>query len=314
MNQIGKWTENVHIINNNLEQIELVNTDGEIVQLHKKTKELLAIEIVNYAEQLNQENNTMGESAKEGLELRKSNNLFKQAIDEYCGSFYFVFFNRLLAKDISYQYLFRYIYLCTFSDYENRLINKNGGIKTPIYESNLQDIFNLGRTETYKTKTVLLDLELITIGEDKIIHINDNYCKRGTIKKNRKVGKSRMFDNAIREIYINSKPTEHKKLTLLIALLPYCNMKYNMICKNPTEEIIDCIEPYSLKELSVLLKCSNTTKLRKDLLDLTINGEQVIMFHEGKQSKMITINPKLFYSGTSIEELDWLIAIFKVKS
>lgn len=313
MNEIGKWTEEVHIINNNLKTLEMVTTDGELVKLHDKTNELLAMEIVNYAEQLNQKEG-MSESAKASLELKKSNNIFKQAIDEYCGSFYFVFYNRLLAKDIAYQYLFRYIYLCTFSDYENRLITKKGNIKTPIYESDLQNILNLGRTETYKTKTVLIDLELITINQDKTIYINDSYCKRGVMKKNKKVGKSRMFDNAVKEIYENSNPIEHKKLALLIALLPYCNMKYNMICKNPTEEIVDCIEPYSIKELCILLKCSNVTKFKKNLLDLTVNGEQVIMFHEGRQAKIITINPRIFYSGTSIEELDWLIALFKVKN
>ena len=313
MNEIGKWTEEVHIINNNLKTIEMVTTDGELVKLHDKTNELLAMEIVNYAEQLNQKEG-ISESAKASLELRKSNNIFKQAIDEYCGSFYFVFYNRLLAKDIAYQYLFRYIYLCTFSDYENRLITKKGNIKTPIYESDLQYILSLGRTETHKTKTILLESELIIIDEDKIIHINDSYCKRGTIRKNRKVGKSRMFDNAIREIYNKSKPTEHKKLALLIALLPYCNLKFNMICKDPSEEIVDCIKPYSLKELSILLECSNTSRLKKDLLELTVGGEQVIMFHEGKQAKIITINPKVFYSGTAIEELEWLISMFRIKN
>lgn len=313
MNKIGEWTEKVHIVKQNLKTFDLVNTDGELVELHSQTKDLLAIEIVNYAEQLNNIDDESNGS-KEGMELRKSNDLFKQAIDEYCGSFYFIFYNRLLSKGVSPQGIFRFLYLCVYMDYENRLVIKRDKIKHLIYESDLQYILRLGRTETYKTKMELIKNELITINDDGVIEINKLYCKKGTILKNKKVGKARMFDNAIKEIYEKSNPKEHKKLALFISLLPYVNIKYNMITYNVHEENIDCIKPYSLKELCILLKQSNVTKFKKDLLSLTINDETVIAFHETKQAKIITVNPKLFYMGTTIEELDWLINMFKVKS
>lgn len=313
MNKIGEWTEKVHIIKQNLKTIDLVNTDGELVELHDKTKDILAMEIVNYVEQLNNiDDESNGD--KDAMELRKSNDLFKQAIDEYCGNFYFIFYNRLLNKDIDYQYLFRFIYLCIYMDYENRLFIRKDKIKHIIYEKDLQEILKLGRTETYKTKCELLEKGLITIDEDGIININKIYCKKGNILKNKKVGKARMFDNAIKELYEKSTPKEHKKLALLIALLPYVNIKYNMLCHNVHEENIDCIKPYSLKELSVLLKQSNVTRFKNDLLDLTIDDELVVAFHETKLAKIITINPKLYYMGTTIEELDWLVNMFKVRS
>jgi hypothetical protein len=313
MNKTGEWTEKVHIVKQNLKIFDLVNTDGELVELHSQTKDLLAMEIVNYAEQLNNIDDK-SKGSKDGVELRKSNDLFKQAIDEYCGNFYFIFYNRLLSKGVSPQYIFRFLYLCVYMDYENRLTIKKDKIKHLIYESDLQDILKLGRTETYKTKTELIKKELITINEDGIIEINKIYCKKGTILKNKKVGKARMFDDAIKEIYEKSTPKEHKKLALFIELLKYCNLKYNMIAKDTHEQNIDCIKPYSLKELCILLNQSNVTKFKNDLLSLSINGEPVIAFHETKQAKIITVNPRLFYMGTTIEELDWLINMFKVKS
>ena len=123
-----------------------------------------------------------------------------------------------------------------------------------------------------------------------------------------------MFDDAIRKIYDNSQPKEHKKLALLIALLPYCNMRHNIICKDTSEEIIDCIQPYSIKELCILLKQANITRFKKDLLDLSVNGKPVFMFSVQSQAQIITVNPTVFYSGTTIEELDYLIGYFKIKS
>jgi hypothetical protein len=146
MNKTGEWTEKVHIIKQNLKTIDLVNTDGELVELHDKTKDILAMEIVNYAEQLNNiDDESNGD--KDAMELRKSNDLFKQAIDEYCGNFYFIFYNRLLNKDIDYQYLFRFIYLCVYMDYENRLFIRRDKIKHIIYEKDLHEIFTMHAVE-----------------------------------------------------------------------------------------------------------------------------------------------------------------------
>lgn len=249
---------------------------------------------------------------KEGLEIRKSKELFKVFIDEECGNFYFNYYKRLEGK-IENQYIVRFLYLCTYLDYNNNLVVRSGNRNVPIYEEDLQGILRLGRTETYKTKTILIDCDLIHINDKGVINVNEKYCKKGDIINNGKIEKVRIFNDGFRCLYEKALPKEHKKISLLISLLPYINLQYNIICKNTKETVLENIEPYTLKEMCSLLSCSNVTKLKKDLLSLTIDNSPVISFHETINCKLIAVNPKVYYKGTKIECLEWLIGLFKIK-
>ena len=44
--------------------------------------------------------------------------------------------------------------------------------------------------------------------------------------KNKKEEKVRMFENAIKSLYEQSKPSEHKSLALLFNILPKINLKW----------------------------------------------------------------------------------------
>lgn len=250
------------------------------------------------------------EENKNIVEMVHNQNEFQLYIKNNCGSFYFNFYKRLLDK-IEPQYLTRFLYLCTYLDYEGRLVKKVGKIKVIIRESELQFILKLSRAETYNTKIVLINNNLIEI-KDSVIYINQEYCRKGDIMKNSKVQKVRMFDDAIKELYETSTKTEHKRLALLFQLLPYVNLRWNVICKNPKEEILEEINPYSIKELMVLLEQTNITRFKKSLLDLTVNGESVIMFNKKKNGDLLTVNPKVYYKGVDIDELEYLIGLFSM--
>ena len=250
------------------------------------------------------------------LNKKKSDNEFKMFVDKNLGNFYFLFY-KLIKKGIERQYIIRFLYLCTYMDYENKLLFGNGLEETKyMREKDLQEVLKLSKTETSYTKKILIANELIFI-ENNLIIINKKYCIKGKIESSKKKSqKVRIFENGLRELYEKAKPKEHKKLALLIELLPYINLKFNIICKNPTCENIKDLKPIDLKEMCKIIKYSSnqSSRLKKDLLSLKINGELTIMFSETGSAKFITVNPKIYYKGNKLDDLKWLISSFEIKS
>lgn len=247
---------------------------------------------------------------KDIIDKIKDQDEFQLFIKETCGGFYFNFYKRLLNK-IEPQYLTRFLYLCTYLDYEGRFVKKLGNRNVCIKENELQHMLNLSVRETFNTKKSLIDNELISI-VDGVIYVNKKYCKKGDIVKNSNVEKVRMFDYGIKHIYETSLKTEHKKLALLFQLLPYINLRWNVVCKNPEETILENIKPYSIKELKILLNQTNITRLKNNLLNLRVGKEAVVMINSVMNKDLLTINPKVYYKGVKIDELSYLMGLFSI--
>ena len=293
----GQYTENVNNIKSVIKSNDIISKDGEVIDVHDSVFENISMDIANYMEHENE----VKVATKEKQELMGKLNQddeFKEYIKANYGSFYFYFYKRLLDK-IEPQYLTRY------ANYKNKLIENNKTRSIPIRENDLQYILKLGRAETYKTKTVLLNNKLISINND-VVEINSKYCKKGEIMKNKNIEKTRVFNNAIRELYENSLPREHKKLALLFQMLPYINLKWNIVCKDITEEIRENVEPYSIKELMLILNQTNVTRFKNDLLNLTVGGESVVLIQLASNNNCITINPKIYYKGTQLDDLKYI--------
>lgn len=248
------------------------------------------------------------ERQKEGYKKRIEQEEFYKQLKFTCGSFYFDYYNKFKINEK--QYLFRFIYLCTYMNYNNILSNG-----TRLYlENELEDLLLLSRREYYNTKKFLLDNELIKITKDKHILINDAYCKRGKIFMEKNIEVVRIFDKAIQELYKKSTPKEHKKLSLLIDILPYVNFKHNVICKNPEEEDFLKIQPMTMKELCVAIGQDERkpSLLKNKLFKLTVSGEIVVGIFDKVIGSCIYVNPKVYYKGNNIEELEGLARMFKI--
>lgn len=253
------------------------------------------------------------EKVKEYLEYKNKIKEVHSELKDLYGTFYFNFYKKLNNK-LSSQFLTRGLYLCSYMDYDNRLVTRSfTNRKIPIYEKDLENILKLGRSETYKTKNILISSGLLISNEDKALSINPKLCKKG-ILENRKSEEIRMFDEAIKELYEKAKPKEHKKLSLLFDLLPMINFQFNIVCKNPDEEIMEYIKPYDLKELSNILGKTNITYFKNDLLKLTVNNEPVCCINETKFGKFITINPRVYYKGGELENIKYLEGLFLIKN
>ena len=289
---IGEFTEKVRIYEN------IAKANGvEITQEIANT----ICDYLTYEEQI-EENKTINEEKERIKELLNNQSMLKRCIKERYGSFYFSYYNKML-NILKPQYLTRALYLCSYMNYDNLLIEGKTHHK-PIYESDLIRIWNISRAEMFNTKKELIDLGILIVNENKTLSIGENFCKKGELMKNIKDEKARIFNDAIREIYEKAKPSEHKKLALLYKMLPYINLKWNMVCSNIDEEIKDLVQPIDVKTLCKLLNQSNVTKLKKDLLSLTVNGRPVVLMASVMNKSIILINPAVYYKGTRLEDVD----------
>ena len=289
---IGEFTEKVRIYEN------IAKANGvEITQEIANT----ICDYLTYEEQI-EENKTINEEKERIKELLNNQSMLKRCIKERYGSFYFSYYNKML-NILKPQYLTRALYLCSYMNYDNLLVEGKTHHK-PIYESDLIRIWNISRAEMFNTKKELIDLGILIVNENKTLSISENFCKKGELMKNIKDEKARIFNDAIREIYKKAKPSEHKKLALLYKMLPYINLKWNMVCSNIDEEIKDLVQPIDVKTLCKLLNQSNVTKLKKDLLSLTVNGRPVVLMASVMNKSIILINPAVYYKGTRLEDVD----------
>lgn len=251
---------------------------------------------------------TKKEIIKDIIEMKEEQTEFhKRLLDTY-GSFYFNFYKRIKIEG---QFLFRFIYLCSFMNYDNYLSNG----RRLLRESDLQDMLLLGKSEYYKTKDCLLEKDLISINTEGLISVNSKYCKKGKINKTKVVEVIRMFNNGIQELYKKALPREHKKLAILLDILPYINYKYNIICYNPTEENIELIKPIKMPDLCEMLGYdrSNSSRIKKQLFSLRVSGEKVIGLWQVENADALLVNPRVYYKGGEENGLDYLEAIFRLR-
>lgn len=235
-------------------------------------------------------------------------------IRDNLGAFYFSIYSRLLKVDLESQYKFRFVYLCTYLNYDGKLQFGNAKKGNNLMlERDLMEVLGLSQNETIRTKKALIKANLITIEEDKTISINRKYALRGKIgNRDLRKGSIRIMMEGIQKLYESVSAKEHKKLALFIEILPYINFNHNIVCSNPNESNVEKIEPISITKLANMMGYSTTQKLKKGLMDIKIDGKSLIMIATIDNKNMIVVNPSLYYKGNNIEALRGIINLFKI--
>jgi len=211
---------------------------------------------------------------------------------------------------------FRFIYLCTYMDYDSGYIIYNNNY---IKKDYLIDIFNVSRNTMNKIRNTLFDNELIYTDSNGYICINTDYCYKGNITNNKlyKQQCTRIFNNSIKELYNKSNDhREHKMIGKFILLLPYINIWHNIICLNPKERDIPRLRLPNLEQLEKILGTTsrNSGRTLNELFEITVGGEKAILMVTDKRSvKMYVVNPRIYYGGTNIKELEETMGYFRAK-
>lgn len=214
--------------------------------------------------------------------------------------------------------IIRMIVLASYLTFGGKCFDKNNN---RIKKSSLKNIWDTSsRNSINLTYIKLLEAEYI-YEEEGYIMINEELFVKGKIdnwKQLKKVDNNftytRLFSDNIQDMYYSSKETERKRLANFFKILPFINFKYNVLCNNPSEVDETKIQLLNWKELALLCSIDekNATRLRTDLMKLKIYGHEVIGQFITGSGKAICINPKVFYGGHDIKEVQHLYSMFRM--
>lgn len=275
-------------------------------------------EVVTYTKEI------LTDAGRSKIDNNKKIKISEKELHQYLksevGNFFFYFYNVLDGIDIPLQYKTRLLNIASYIDYnsDDLIIRGECNVKLKLTKSNLKDIMNVGDTEFRKTLKVLIDNELIykngrhyKVNTDCIIKgdapkVTPEYC--------------RVFIKTIRDLYIGTEPKNHKQLYYIFKLLPHVNRQFNIPCRNVECDTLQDIEPMSLADIcfAIGLDVTHRNRLWKMLRGFKVDDDYMMCKHEVDDIDFLCINPKLFYAGTRIENISYMINVFdmakKVKS
>ena len=217
-------------------------------------------------------------------------------------------------------HIIRFIQLATHTNFKNNLYDNNNN---RIKKSSLSKIWDVkdrkGINDTYN---LLKELEYIKETEEGYIMINDSLIKKGDMENFKNIKKdddeatyTRLFSNNIQDMYLNTESKSRKQLANLFRILPYINFKYNLFCENPTEVDSSKIAPLTWTDLARMCgyeEKKHIAKFKKDLFKLKIYGYNVIGQFSTDSGYEILVNPKIYYAGDNIKDVEQLYSMFKM--
>ena len=187
--------------------------------------------------------------------------------------------------------------------------------RTPMKVADLQKVMGLS------TATVCRFLKevcpsYLSADENGDLHINTSVFRRGALPKKDGLGAfQKVYIEAIRNLYRATPVSNHKQLGYIFLMLPYINIQYNVLCKNPYETDIFHVEPLTVREFCELIGHSYSTvaRLREaySRIRFMVNGQQELFcafVSDGSSldDARIFVNPNVFYSGTDPERVEIL--------
>lgn len=256
-------------------------------------------------------------SQKEGYEYALSQIVpLPSFLQEQFGNFVHTRYDALLQK-VGYDTAtaFRFIYLCTFIEYDTGYIVWNNKRVTDHY---LIDIFGVHKNTLTNIKKKLFECELVFKDAEGHLYANIDYCYRGDISSNKQYRQqcTRIFNDGIQKLYKNTSDfRDHKMLGKLILLLPYINIYHNVICMNTKEKDWDKLVIPNSAQMDQIMHTSlnNNQKQMKKLLEIEVNGEPAILVVKHKNVHMYAVNPRIYYGGTKLNDVQELSGMFVAK-
>ena len=233
-------------------------------------------------------------------------------IGKELGNFYFYRYDKLLEllnEDTATA--FRFLYLCTYGDKSGYILTYNNQ-RCSKY-SDFIFIFDRTKSSVIKFVKTMEDYKLIYKQND-FYKINSEYYSMNLDSTTFKKNSIRTFNRAIRDLYKNSDPREHSVIGEILKLVPYINISNNVLCWNIKDVHPDEIIPLNMNEIRAILrpKSDYGRKIMNKLEKLFIKGEPVLCRFESVGQTQYIINPRLFYRGNDISQLNAIIEQFDI--
>lgn len=203
--------------------------------------------------------------------------------------------------------LARLFYLSTYTGYERAKLCLTQ--KTPMRLQDLQDVLKLSARETINFLGAV-EGKYVFKGEDDSLSIHPSLFVRGKLPVGDRY--QRFFIEATRELYKKSTPRSHKHLGYVFQMLQYVNVEYNVLCSNPLETELDCIQFMSLDEFC--LRIGYAVEHRSRLARCYGRITFAVGDHEERFCSFVTngtdlstarifVNPNVVYRGNRWDEV-----------
>lgn len=301
-------------------RVQAIDTDtGEVLGnvLLKKQSEQLVMKVVN-------------EKQVRAIKKKTENKVtISEHIDKNEGSFvHFIYkYGKPIMERLELKcggnkaniHIIRFIQLATYSTFGGKLFDSNSN---RIKRSSLKTIWDTSSKNSIKeTYDLLMECGYIYETEEGYIMISDDLIVKGAIEDFKQLKKddkdltyTRLFSKNIQALYEGTEPKARKQLANLFKILPYINFKHNILCANPTETDKNKLVLYNWTDLARICGYdeTNITKFKRELWKLKIYGYNTIGQFSSGNSYYICINPKLYYSGDNIEDVEFLYKSFEM--
>lgn len=252
-------------------------------------------------------------------------------------------FEKLQAKckgSKSNIHIIRFIQLATYSTFGGKLFDNDGN---RVKKSSLSKIWDTkSRNSINETYNLLLecgyiyekvetvnkrqckysDNEIEGTKEESYIMISEELIVKGAIedfkklhKKNADLTYTRVFTQNVQDMYLGTESKARKQLANLFKVLPYINFKHNVFCSNPTETDPKKLKLCTWTELARLCgydEKKQIARFKKDLWKLRVYEFDTIGEFKTQSGLAICINPKVYYAGDNIDDVNRLYVMFEM--
>lgn len=251
------------------------------------------------------------------------------------GGFVFMYFSDLIYNknfDLELATISRIIYLATYIDYDNNLVLNNEYScnlkKEFMTKKDIKEVMKLGKCAFSQFFNEVTEKEiLIEVEKNKRYKINEQYFKRGKLtKEDKNRGNfTRVYIKTVRKLYVNTNSRNHKCLSYMFKLLPFIDLRTNLLVFNPNQETED-LQKITLRDIGDFFGISKDRKNLNKFLDN--NLFKIFIYEDGKKYWILNeifvknggglddyfaINPMLFYGGNEYDNISFVIKQLLVK-
>ena len=205
----------------------------------------------------------------------------------------------------------RIIYIMSYINNDNRLMLTE---RTPMTKNKLSELMGLNKKIFNRFYNKLIKNNIL-IEKDNYLFVNKDFSFYGSIKGN-KYNIIRLYKKNIRLLYNNMSAKEYKRLAILYLLIPFINIKYNIVCSNPLEEDETKVIPMTIEQLAEYFNYNLKSFISLvDFLESLKDKDNIPIIKtfndsKNKKNRNIIINPRIIYAGNDYRDVECLCVLF----
>ena len=282
----------------------LTSETGELVAVSQRTKKVYPALTLTVPVGTTVATPDLKDMKREAMERQEAFNKQKRTDKNETGPFYSIPSTEDFSG-ISPANAARMVYLCTYMDYEGKLMMSK---RTPMRRKDLEGILGLSHAQTWRFFCEVKERGYLTEDDAGNLIPDKNKFKRGKFK--RSVIWFQVYIKGVRSLYNATDAGQHKQIGALFSLLPFINTEYNMLCSNPDEKEFDRVNIMNLRQFCEAIGYDPKNLKRKieELRGITfdVNGRRELFYSVvgdglNLERSRLYVNPNVLYSGTQYD-------------